>query len=97
MKSISPNFPISLDKFLLEYALQLATISPLTIFVTLSKLIFSKEVWLTSISLTIMVHVALAKFFALLFSSHINVRLGVVGRGIMCSNFRDWTMWSNIP
>ena len=97
INSISPNLPISLDKFLFEYASQLATISPLMIFVTLSKSIFSNEVWFFSISFTVTVHMAFARFCALLFSSHINVRFGVVGGGIMCSNFRERTMWSKIP
>ena len=75
----------------------LATNSPLTILVVLSKSILSSELRFFRTSFTIIVNMAFDIFLALLFLSHIKVRFGVVGKGIKCSRFREVTMWSYIP
>ena len=78
-KSISPNFPISRNKFLFEYAVILVIISPVTTFVPFSKSSVLINICLTRISFNISVQTALAKFGAWQSASHIDERLGVWG------------------
>ena len=74
-----------------------AIISPFTILLTCSKSKISKVVLFTKISFTIIVHIEFAKFCAVLFSSHISARLGVIGSGIKCPKFKAVIVWSKIP